>query len=200
MQAASELPSSGEDFQQTVAGIFSRAFATDPVMNWIIPAPALYRDFYALLVRDIFAPRGINHIDPQGRGAALWLPPQEKFEIPLSTDFIGLVARLALRRGPRPFLRIRQQGALFARHHPKPPHFHLVFVGCDPQHQGRGIGSSLIKEGTRVCDEAGMPAYLESSNPLNVPLYQRHGFEVQAESRLPGGGPPVWFMWREARG
>ena len=50
-----------------------------------------------------------------------------------------------------------------------------------------------------MCDEQGLPAYLESSNVLNVPLYQRHGFEVMAEAALPQGGPSAWFMWREAR-
>ena len=65
--------------------------------------------------------------------------------------------------------------------------------------QGQGLGSAMLKQGTRICDEAHMPAYLESSNEKNVPLYQRHGFEIVAEETLPRGGPKVWFMWREAR-
>ena len=56
-----------------------------------------------------------------------------------------------------------------------------------------------MKHGTRLADEAGMPAYLESSNSLNLPLYQRHGFEVQAEEGVAEGGPRAWFMWRESR-
>jgi hypothetical protein len=46
-------------------------------------------------------------------------------------------------------------------------------------------------------DEAGEAAYLESSNIRNVPLYQRHGFEVVEEIQLLGDGPQMWRMWRE---
>jgi ribosomal protein S18 acetylase RimI-like enzyme len=42
-----------------------------------------------------------------------------------------------------------------------------------------------------------MPCYLESSNPRNVPLYERHGFEVTAEHWLPDG-PVMTYMWRPA--
>jgi ribosomal protein S18 acetylase RimI-like enzyme len=50
----------------------------------------------------------------------------------------------------------------------------------------------------RRIDEAGMPAYLEASNPANVALYERHGFKVRGSFTLPGDGPEVFTMWREA--
>ena len=102
-------------------------------------------------------------------------------------------------RGPVPLWRIYRQGALFAHHHPQQPHFYLQFIGAKRSCQGRGIGAALLKQGTRLCDQHHMPAYLESSNERNVPLYQRHGFEIIDEARLPGNGPRAWFMWREAR-
>jgi hypothetical protein len=45
------------------------------------------------------------------------------------------------------------------------------------------------------CDEEGMPAYLESSNPTNVPLYERHGFEVITEIQV-ADSPVVYPMLR----
>jgi len=50
----------------------------------------------------------------------------------------------------------------------------------------------------RLIDEAGKPAYLEASNPANVALYSRHGFEVRGSFKLPGDGPEVFTMWRDA--
>jgi hypothetical protein len=49
------------------------------------------------------------------------------------------------------------------------------------------------------CDEQGLPAYLEASSPRNRALYERHGFEVTEELKLPRSGPPLWLMWREPR-
>lgn len=45
--------------------------------------------------------------------------------------------------------------------------------------------------------EHGAVAYLESSNPLNVPLYERFGFEVIAEIQT-GDSPTIWPMLRPA--
>jgi hypothetical protein len=41
-------------------------------------------------------------------------------------------------------------------------------------------------------------AYLESSNPRNIPLYQRHGFEAMGEIQV-GAAPVVTPMIREPR-
>ncbi len=188
-----------EQHSEQLADILADSFSEDPVMNWIIPEPGLYKDFFRLLIRDIFLPRGIQHLETGERAGGLWLPPGGAFDVPPSFALVSLVTRLLLRKGLKPLSRIPQQAKVFDRHHPKDPHYHLVFVGCRKSAQGQGLGSAMLKEGTRVCDEQHMPAYLESSNQLNVPLYQRPGFEIIAEESLPGGGPAVWFMWREAR-
>ena len=199
MDAAPEIADGQPGQLELLVDILADSFSADPVMNWIIPAPQLYPDFFRLLIRDIFLPRGVTHLDTGSRGVGLWLPPGATFDVPPSLSLVGLVVKLLLKKGPRPLWRIPQQGAVFDRHHPHEPHYHLVFVGCRKANQGQGIGSALLKQGTRICDEQHLPAYLESSSELNVPLYQRHGFEIVAEETLPKGGPHVWFMWRPAR-
>ena len=42
------------------------------------------------------------------------------------------------------------------------------------------------------------PAYLESSNPRNMSLYERHGFETVTKIQF-GEGPALHTMYREAR-
>ena len=79
---------------------------------------------------------------------------------------------------------------------PHEPHWYLATLGADPEHQGRGVGSSLMRPVLEHCDHEGLPAYLESSKERNVPFYRRHGFEVTREVDLPGGGPKIWTMWR----
>ena len=52
------------------------------------------------------------------------------------------------------------------------------------------MGGALLDEVLTRADDANAPAYLESSNKRNLPLYQRHGFEIVEEVRLLGRGPP----------
>jgi GNAT superfamily N-acetyltransferase len=183
----------------TLTQSLSDSFANDPMLNWVIPQPDLYPIFFNSIIQNIFLPKGIVHMEDQGRGAALWLPPGESYEMPPSVNMVRMVLKLMLKKGPAPLFRIHRQGGLFARHHPRDPHYYLQFIGARQRDQGRGIGSALLKHGTRICDQEGMPAYLESSNILNVPLYERHGFEVIDKQVVPGGGPTAWFMWREPR-
>lgn len=83
--------------------------------------------------------------------------------------------------------------------HPAEPHWYLAVVGTASAARGRGLGSELIRHQLEVCDATGTPAYLESSNPRNVGLYLRHGFEPFETVHLDQGGPEVTFMWREPR-
>jgi len=64
--------------------------------------------------------------------------------------------------------------------------------------RGRGLASACISVVTRRCDATGHGAYLESSDPANVPLYERHGFQVTSEVAI-RGGPTVPLMWRDPR-
>ena len=48
------------------------------------------------------------------------------------------------------------------------------------------------------CDEDGLIAYLESSNPRNLSLYERHGFEIIGKIQA-GTSPTLYPIIREAR-
>ena len=61
------------------------------------------------------------------------------------------------------------------------------------------LGGQVIAPVLERCDVERVPAYLESSNPRNVPFYQRHGFQVVDEIVLEEGGPVLHTMWRDPR-
>jgi ribosomal protein S18 acetylase RimI-like enzyme len=81
---------------------------------------------------------------------------------------------------------------------PAEPHWHLAFIGVDPSAQGRGIGAALLHHVLPLVDAQGSQAYLESTNPRNITLYERFGFAVQEEIRI-GSAPPLYPMVRPAR-
>jgi predicted GNAT family N-acyltransferase len=88
---------------------------------------------------------------------------------------------------------------LMKREHPEEPHWYLAVIGSDPSVRGKGFGNALMRSRLERCDAEYAPAYLESSKPENVPYYERFGFEVTGEFRLPDGGPPLIPMWRTPR-
>jgi ribosomal protein S18 acetylase RimI-like enzyme len=55
-----------------------------------------------------------------------------------------------------------------------------------------------MKHALSRVDEDGLPAYLESSNPRNISLYERHGFESMGQIQI-GTSPIVTPMIRSAR-
>ena len=83
--------------------------------------------------------------------------------------------------------------------HPTEPHYYLEVLGTRKDGQSKGIGSSVINAVLERCDEEGVPAYLESSNPRNIPFYARHGFESTDEIVCGKGAPTVTAMWRDPR-
>lgn len=93
----------------------------------------------------------------------------------------------------------QQVAELMKQHHPEEPHWYLAVIGSDPTVRGGGFGHALMRSRLDRVDAEHAPAYLESSNPDNVPYYLRFGFEVTGEIRLPDGGPTMTPMWRPPR-
>ncbi|HXJ36128.1 MAG TPA: N-acetyltransferase [Candidatus Eisenbacteria bacterium] len=176
-------------------GVQVTAFAADPIMRWLWPEPRDYLRHFPDLVHGFgggaFGSGGA-HVTDAFLGGTLWLPPgvtpdDEALER-LTNETIAEPARSEV------LSILEQMGAA----HPKGPHWHLAFIGVDPAHQGQGIGAALLRATLARVDEQHQPAYLESSNPANVSLYRRHGFDVIREIRV-GGSPLVTPMLRAAR-
>ncbi|KAJ4164181.1 hypothetical protein LMH87_005865 [Akanthomyces muscarius] len=53
----------------------------------------------------------------------------------------------------------------------------IVGLTVSPKYQGRGVGSALLRWGTRICDDNGVFAWVHSSDPA-WGMYQKSGFEV----------------------
>ncbi len=82
------------------------------------------------------------------------------------------------------------------KNHPQGKHFYLAFIAVAPRLQGLGLGGAMLEATVRRADAAGVPAYLENSNPKNTRLYERAGF-VAGKNIAPKGAPPLIGMWRE---
>ena len=84
-------------------------------------------------------------------------------------------------------------------HMPHGRYWYLHIAGCDPAHQGRGLGAAAVRAGlTRAAGR--LPAYLETATEANLGFYSGLGFAVTSEWRVPDGGPRFWSMLRPASG
>ncbi|MEV4411235.1 GNAT family N-acetyltransferase [Catellatospora sp. NPDC049609] len=112
----------------------------------------------------------------------------------------GYDERLAELAGPH-LARFTLLDEVFAAHHPHGrPHFHLALLAVAPGRQNAGLGGRLLTRRLAQLDADGVAAYLEASTTGSRDLYLRHGFELMGEAyHLPGGGPPMYPMWREPR-
>lgn len=174
-------------------GVITLAFATDPVARWMYPDPDQYLEHFPSFVR-AFAGRsfanGTAYLAPDAGGAALWLGPGVE---PNEDELIGLVWSSTSDQVQKDIFPIFEEMAAF---HPDEPHWYLPMIGVEPGRQGSGIGSALLQHTLANCDADGLPAYLESTNPKNIPLYERFGFEVAGTIRS-GYAPPIYPMLRK---
>lgn len=184
-----------------LSSALARAFFDDPVARWACP----YDRRRTAVLERVFATRmrqlvGHHEIWTSSRlaSAAVWAPP-ERWKTTARDD---MALAMAMARQPRlvPRLPRTMRGLLRIQEiHPvEPVHWYLAVLGTDPQLQGQGLASEMLRPVLDECDRDGVGAYLESSNERNHDFYARHGFRAVQEVELPHG-PMVWLMWRDPR-
>lgn len=123
-----------------------------------------------------------------GSAAGRWPPPRLRTALHLAPG--------PLLAGPATLVRSLGAQRVIEQHHPDYDHFLVWMFAVSPARQRAGLGGRLMREALAEAKEAGVPAYLWTGNPDNLPYYRSHGFDVLAEALIPGG-VPNWFMQAE---
>jgi GNAT superfamily N-acetyltransferase len=184
-----------------LGAVLADAFAEDPVFAWLIPPQVRGRDnrlrmFFTSMSRAYLRRGKPCYLTGDASAAALWAAPGA-WALPLSQVILeaapsGMAFRRHLLRALRTQEQIERLHAGQSR-----PHWYLGYLGTRRDRQGQGLGTQMLQEILPGLDTDGVPAYLESSNERNLPLYERNGFRVVGELRALGYGPTIWRMWRE---
>jgi GNAT superfamily N-acetyltransferase len=181
--------------------LLADAFAEDPVFAWLIPPQLPGRDnrmltFFTSVSRGYLRGGKPCYLTGDASAAALWAAPGG-WAMPL-TQLILEAAPTGLAFRGRLFRALRTQTQIARLHAGQSPaHWYLGYLGARHGRQGQGLGTQLLREVLARADTDGVPAYLESSNERNLPLYERNGFRVIGELQALGHGPAIWRMWRE---
>ena len=174
--------------------VLTLAFSSDPAARWTWPDPKTYLAAFPRFVEAFGGAafrRGSAHYI-EGVAAALWLPPEVDSDEAAMRELMRTTADPGTARdGPQ----VMQQ---MANYHPREPHWYLPLLGVDPARQGQGLGARLLEHANEIFDRDGVVAYLESSNPRNIGLYQRHGFEILGTVQV-GVSPVITPMRRDPR-
>lgn len=179
-----------------VVRLFAEAFATDPMITWPLPPAAPLDDvvtLFSIILRDAYGPMNTITVvaDQRVDGAAVWLPPDQVTRF----DEVEAATR------PKIAALTDDGGARYAvlwdwlgGHLPNEPCWFLDILAVRQGARGHGIASALVRHGVARAHAAGQPAFLETGNPANVPMYEHLGFRVVEESDAPDGGPRIWFL------
>lgn len=184
------------DQRDLALSVLTIAFAADPVMRWVFAnAQNCLRAFpkFANAFGGEAIEQGTAYIADGLKGAAFWLAPGVESDAEAMRSVIGEYADASALVDAEGFM---EQMAHF---HPDDANcWYLPIIGVDSAYQGQGIGAALMKHTLHHIDGLGGSAYLESSNPRNLSLYQRHGFEVMGVIQH-GKSPAMTPMFRPAR-
>jgi ribosomal protein S18 acetylase RimI-like enzyme len=145
--------------------------------------------------------RGEVYVTADFTGVAAWLAPGTDVPSFWQQVRAGML-RLPLGFGLRGFRRLVSYDEVGRRlHHTyaPEPHWYLAVVGVEPSHQGRGIGSSLMRPMLERADRERKACWLDTHQEQNVRLYKRHGFAVAEKAEVPGHPISVYGMLRQPR-
>ncbi|BAZ31194.1 acetyltransferase [Cylindrospermum sp. NIES-4074] len=178
-----------------VIDVLVLAFSSDPAVRWLYPNPHQYLVHFPAFVKvfggNAFTQGSAYYVDGY-KGAALWFPPDVH---PEEEGLIALLQRTVAKENLEDAFEVFEQ---MGSYHPNEPHWYLPLLGVDPSAQRKGYGSALLQHTLTLCDRDKKLAYLESSNPESVPLYERHGFALLGTIQV-GASPPIFPMLRTPR-
>ncbi|MFF0470699.1 GNAT family N-acetyltransferase [Micromonospora zamorensis] len=176
----------------TVVDTLVAAFVKDPVLRCLFPDEETYPRYAAAFFGQLFdkrVHRSSIWTIRGGASVAIWEPPSDP----------SAPAHRSPEISPYPAdVQARVQSYDDVVHDALPtfPFWYLGVLGTHPDSAGRGWGRAVMRAGLARAAAEGLPAILETSNPGNVELYRRAGWEVLGSLAEP---VPTWIMQQPPR-
>lgn len=179
------------------ANLVTASFFDLGVARWLVPDPSErrhpLRGHILLGIQQAF-PGG--RVDMAGGGAAVavWrrLP---RGPVASPADYEEKLRRVCGEHTDR-FLVLDKA---FEQHHPHDSeHVVLDFLAVDPERQGQGLGTALLRHQHEQLDQQGLSAFLIASCEASRRLYEREGYDLIQAYPLPNG-PMIFAMMRSPR-
>jgi GNAT superfamily N-acetyltransferase len=200
--AASIRLAATEDYHG-ISTLLGDALIEEPSAQYLFPSPVhrgsgLTRLFSSQLDRWTDRRIDVAEIDGEIVGTAIWSPPgapetTSEALIPAKSGGVAAAVESALESIKPRLMRMSTREAL---ERPSVPHWYLHHVAVSPAHQGRGIGTALMRSGTARIDQLGDNAYLEDTVLSRISWFEKHGFQPMPLRTMGWWGPPIQPMYR----
>lgn len=184
-----------EALSEEIIGIFATAFKDDPGIQYLCQAKKDGYDQRLLSWFRAVLRLQMNNAQPlialkAGRhyvACATLTAPHTRLKL---VSLALWVSEVLWRVGPRGVWRTMVHIQRISRYQPAAPHFRLEFIAVIPSQQGKGYGRVLLDEIHSLSQrhQTVTGVWLETTNPANVPLYERFGYRVVQSVQL---GNPV---------
>lgn len=166
------------------------AFVSDPAFRFFFTDDATFNHEAAAFAGYLFdrrVNRGTVWVVEGGAAVAMWDPPRSDDRAAENGHgYSGPDLPAATLE------RLKRYDAVVGAALPATPHWYLGILATHPHHTGRGWGRLAMTAGLDHAVEAGLPAYLETTNERNVELYQRAGWRLTGSAAV--DDLPIWVM------
>ena len=197
MSARPVTPTEVDAAAETIA----QAFRGDPVWQVALAAESAsdddLRGFWRCYVEGALR-HETAYAGADARTVSVWIPPgedemteEQEHEALLQVERM-LPADLAAA--------MTQLWDRFAEARPDQPHGYLSLLATHPDHAGHGYGMAHLAADLSRWDAAGIPTYLESTNPANNRRYQAQGYTAVGGFQAVLDDAVVTTMWRPVGG
>jgi ribosomal protein S18 acetylase RimI-like enzyme len=177
-----------------------RAFHDDSLTHYFIPTCVNWEElaikYFAFRLRFGIMYGEVYATSPKMEGLAAWFAPRTSDMTNLRLMRAGGISlfRYLGKDSISRMNMVSKYASELRNLHVQGSHWHLFPIAVDPEFQGKGYSSALMRPMLARLQEEGLPCYLETQNESNVPLYEHFGFEVVHTDVIPGIDIKLWGM------
>ena len=185
------------------ADLLSKVFQDHPVWRYYYPddseRPGKVTQALRKIVQEAVQKGEVYATSLNLEGVAVWRYSDGKgitfWQWVLSGGLLGIIKTNS--REQERQARMSQYSTIMRRRYAPFPHWFLMVIAVEPELQGKGYGSMLLRPMLTRMDKKHTPCYLETQEEKNVPMYQHYGFKVVEEGIIPGTNVFQWTMLRK---
>ncbi|TFG28208.1 MAG: N-acetyltransferase [Promethearchaeota archaeon] len=185
--------------------VCTKAYFEDPLFCWFFPELSKRSKYLSVLFNV-----GFRYCQNYGEvyatssnieGVASWLPYNKSkisFAQMIRFGFLPLILKAGIKNLKKMNLydkfcqKMHKEHANFS-------HYYLYNIAVDPEYQGKGYASKLIRPMLARFDEQNLPCYLETQIEKNVSIYQHFDFDVLEKALIPEANLNSWSMLRKIK-